>query len=897
MARQSKPDIKPKGRGKRKVVSDSEDDDEPLPKKSTPQKTATKKPVKQELPKGEATTTSDYFGTKNKPSRTTAVSSRQAPKKEKSPVKKASTPKKPEPAKATPKATPKSAAKSAPTSARSQRTSTRKATPKSYAEHDGDEDEVPLVKKDDDSGEDIFGADYKRGSKKMNDDYESDEDDNNAVLAVSKKNANGRKRKSAELSDEEDDEPPKKVNGSKASTKKAAAPKKPRSPAKKKGPEPEDQEMQDIFDSIPQVRPPTPPAPDETKKFNYAQHAARSQPAPQAGSKEIPEGAENCLAGLTFVFTGLQQTLGREEGQELVKRYGGKVTITPSSKTDYVVIGANAGPTKLATIAKLKIKTIDEDGLFALISKLPAHGGSGKNAAKAEEKRQAMEKKIEEEAEKMDRELKKAEAQKAQTQKAQQNASGKAPARVPKVDDELWTTKYAPSSTSQICGNKTQVEKLQNWLRNWKKSAASNFKKGGPDGSGLYRAVMLYGGPGIGKTTAAHLVAKIEGYDIVESNASDTRSKKLVETGLKGILDTTSLLGYFSGDGKQIEAAKKNLVLIMDEVDGMSAGDRGGVGAMAAVCRKTNIPIICICNDRKLPKMKPFDHVTFDLPFRKPTTDQIRSRIMTILFREGMKDMVPPTVVNALIEGSNADIRRIINMISTAKVDSQSMDFQEGKKMVGAWEKHVILKPWDITQKILGGHMFGPSSRHTLNEKTELYFNDHEFSSLMLQENYLSTNPVLSLNYSGKEKTLKLLELADRAAESISDGDLCDKMIHGSQQQWSLMPAHAIFSFVRPASFMYGSTAGAGGGVRFTSWLGNNSKQGMHFVKLHSVSLMLNKANYLDSLKTFRLICASVQQPIVTKFASSTYQFFGRELSKASSFMATRTKESTRSST
>ena len=121
--------------------------------------------------------------------------------------------------------------------------------------------------------------------------------------------------------------------------------------------------------------------------------------------------------------------------------------------------------------------------------------------------------------------------------------------------------------------------------------------------------------------------------------------------------------------------------------------------------------------------------------------------------------------------------------------------------------------------------MFAPSSTSTLNDKIELYFNDHEFSSLMLQENYLSTNPVLSNTLTGKDKNLKVLELTDKAAESISDGDLVDRMIHGSQQQWSLMPTHAVFSFVRPASFVAGSQAGSQ--TRFTSWLGNNSKQGM----------------------------------------------------------------------
>jgi replication factor C subunit 1 len=45
----------------------------------------------------------------------------------------------------------------------------------------------------------------------------------------------------------------------------------------------------------------------------------------------------------------------------------------------------------------------------------------------------------------------------------------------------------------------------------------------------VYRAVMITGSPGIGKTTSAHLCAKLAGFTPVEVNASDSRSKKLVE--------------------------------------------------------------------------------------------------------------------------------------------------------------------------------------------------------------------------------------------------------------------------------------------------------------------------------------------------------------------------------
>lgn len=58
---------------------------------------------------------------------------------------------------------------------------------------------------------------------------------------------------------------------------------------------------------------------------------------------------------------------------------------------------------------------------------------------------------------------------------------------------------------------------------------------------------------------------------------------------MRGVLDNTSLMGYFAPDKENVDMAKKKLVLIMDEVDGMSAGDRGGVGQLAALCKKTSV--------------------------------------------------------------------------------------------------------------------------------------------------------------------------------------------------------------------------------------------------------------------------------------------------------------------
>jgi replication factor C subunit 1 len=782
--------------------------------------------------------------------------------------------------------------------------------------------DVVMLDDDKEGDDDIYADDFKTRGKKAADDYEDSDDEvipskTRKPLPRKAATTNGRRKKS--ISEDEDGDvemaeipiydggtDPKRKRGSIASSttstrkrksksveedddddfsdddepkkkkpRKTAAKLTPSKARAKKEPKQESNNIKAIMDAVPMVRAPTPPPRDSDNKFKFNVNGGNTNAAPMdPGSLEIPTGAENCLAGLTFVFTGVLQSLGRDEGIELVKRYGGKVTTAPSSKTSYVVIGNDAGPSKLDKIRKMGIKTVAEEGLFKLISTMPANGGDGLAGEKYAEKKAADEEKTRKAAEEIEKKEKARAKQAAQAQKVAASATGPGSAlkaaQLKKLnsDDRLWVDKYAPDNLGQVAGNKGLVEKLQRWLRAWHKNAHFDFKKAGADGTGIYRAAMLSGPPGIGKTTAAHLVARLEGFDVVETNASDTRSKKLMEATLKGVLDTTSLLGFFAGDGKNVDGVKKNLVMIMDEVDGMSAGDRGGVGALAAVVKKTKIPMILICNERRLPKMKPFDFIMADFKFVRPTTEQIRSRIMTILFREKMK--LPPQAIDALIEGSHADIRQIINMISTAKLDQGTMDYNDGKAMSKAWEKHVILKPWDIVSKILRPQMFAASSKTTLNEKIELYFNDHEFSSLMLQENYLKTQPALLGGITNPKKhKLKALELAEKAANAISEGDLVDRMIHGTQQQWSLMPTHAVLSFVIPASYVAGNFTERTG---FTSWLGMNSKQGrMCSLYLETHWLTCSQANFRATSRRSKDTCDLRRQAIVTKFVNNIF--------------------------
>ena len=82
----------------------------------------------------------------------------------------------------------------------------------------------------------------------------------------------------------------------------------------------------------------------------------------------VPEAAPAAsgLSGKVFVLTGSLESLTRDEARDRIQALGGKVTGSVSGKTDYVVVGADAG-SKLEKARKLGVQTLDEDSFLALL--------------------------------------------------------------------------------------------------------------------------------------------------------------------------------------------------------------------------------------------------------------------------------------------------------------------------------------------------------------------------------------------------------------------------------------------------------------------------------------------------------------------------------------------------
>ncbi|MFB9732503.1 NAD-dependent DNA ligase LigA [Ornithinimicrobium kibberense] len=94
---------------------------------------------------------------------------------------------------------------------------------------------------------------------------------------------------------------------------------------------------------------------------------------------ERDESVERTLEGLTVVVTGSLEGFSRDESKEAIVSRGGKASGSVSKKTDYVVVGANAG-SKAAKAEELGVPVLDEEGFVRLLAEGPPPGPSGEES-------------------------------------------------------------------------------------------------------------------------------------------------------------------------------------------------------------------------------------------------------------------------------------------------------------------------------------------------------------------------------------------------------------------------------------------------------------------------------------------------------------------------------------
>ncbi len=330
-------------------------------------------------------------------------------------------------------------------------------------------------------------------------------------------------------------------------------------------------------------------------KSNYMRYMNKPTP-PNKGTKEVPQGQPNCLAGKVFIITGVLDSLEREEAEALIAQYGGSTVKSVAKKTTHALVGIEPGQSKMKKIEAQNIPIIDEDGLFAMIRDLPAGKASHVTPKKSPKKPSLP------------------------VTPAPIKSEGTV--KTVRGPTELWTDKYKPTGVKDLVANPGPIAQLTEWLKGWdwerrKERSEGDGKK---KAAGAPKAVLISGPPGIGKTTAAVLVARSLGYEPIVTNASDTRNKGSLAPLLEGSATSKSITQFFGSKDKKPAQNQHKTLLIMDEIDGMSSGDRGGIAEVIRSIHGTKIPFICVCNDRYSQKLKSLANHCLDLRFRRYVT-------------------------------------------------------------------------------------------------------------------------------------------------------------------------------------------------------------------------------------------------------------------------------------
>ncbi len=396
---------------------------------------------------------------------------------------------------------------------------------------------------------------------------------------------------------------------------------------------------------------------------------------------------------------------------------------------------------------------------------------------------------------------------------------------------------------------------------------------------GPFKAALLSGPPGIGKTTTAVLVAKQAGRSVLELNASDTRSKKSLVEGLGDV--TGSQVLSFSNK-KTVENDDKNIkkrCIIMDEVDGMGAGDRSGMSELIKMIKNSKVPIICICNDRQSQKVRSLAAYCLDLKYRRPVKTVIARRAMEIGSLEGMK--VEMNAAEAIAESCGNDIRQVLNCLqmwaNKKKLHSggkSDMTYKELKERQGFINKDEILRVsmFDATRLIIEGCRGVPSenpkaANDSLYKRCDAYFTDYSLMGLNVHQNYVKV--MISQFQETKKKNdeeeeLACLERMHAATDSMSDFGVVENAVRGGDQNWALLPLCSVMT-VKIGHHISGPNGSFMPGYpEFAGWLGKNSSRGKMFRLLKELNHHMNYKVGVDSTELRLLYIPVLREFLMT---------------------------------
>ncbi|MBT8507998.1 replication protein C [Methanomicrobiaceae archaeon CYW5] len=211
-----------------------------------------------------------------------------------------------------------------------------------------------------------------------------------------------------------------------------------------------------------------------------------------------------------------------------------------------------------------------------------------------------------------------------------------------------WASKYRPQHLKDIVGNGTAIRRISEWARDWTTGT---------------KPLLLYGKPGIGKTTAAYALANDMNWEVIELNASDQRTRAIIER----IAGTSSTTASLTGASRKL--------IIFDEADNLHGNaDRGGAKAIVDTIKASRQPIILIAND-----MYGMDaalrYLCEPVQFKALPARSIAPHLRYICSAEGIE--CSPDALSSIAEQAGGDMRSAVTMLDAAAAGEDRLDAED----------------------------------------------------------------------------------------------------------------------------------------------------------------------------------------------------------------------------
>ncbi|MDD1716943.1 MAG: replication factor C large subunit [Methanoregulaceae archaeon] len=197
-----------------------------------------------------------------------------------------------------------------------------------------------------------------------------------------------------------------------------------------------------------------------------------------------------------------------------------------------------------------------------------------------------------------------------------------------------WAEKYRPQHLKEVVGNSPALREMLDWARSWTPGS---------------KPLILYGKPGTGKTSSAYALAHDMNWEVIELNASDQRTKGLIDR----VAGNASTSGTLTGSQRRL--------ILLDEADNLQGtADRGGARAILDIIRTSQQPIIMVANDLYglPPELRSRGNL---VQFKALQARSIAPHLKFICTSEKMT--CSDTALRVIAERANGDMRAAVNML------------------------------------------------------------------------------------------------------------------------------------------------------------------------------------------------------------------------------------------